>query len=525
MSLTACPSTKRSASALYALDQKDLQPAVENAALGALGALAREIPVGDRAVLQHVDAYRDLHVDGTVTLVLNAAARQEVRVTAALIEWARARSGRDLTLLLAVLVNAALGLEGQDPQQRKKISQLARTVRFAIENSGAGLRGILTGQANSVPELLRRTDAQIDAGTALNKAFVDLWRGWLRDLVVRWVMESPGQLLQSFKPPPSLLADLDAPQVPLWADEGCEDDVLELEGTEISGAEFRDLGAVSTHALASAHLLLRKTGESPLPFHPDQIVPARLVEHLARHAISRGRAALDQSDPARAEPKLALALMIATGFREIDLIRIAWGISNDDVDAAIPVDRPVISLRVRRPLNAVVPAEDLCPWLEPVAELLELPLPLSLHEALKEVAGPGGPSTGSPVFPSLALGEVRLRETVKELLPGAQFGAGRLRLVLASALAERFGPEMAQLVLRDTLSTSTGPAYYGAVPEQQIATAVAELLGRWFGENVPVPPGRCGYLGNAPGRRLAGAAAKAYKDWGFGLCFLYLRNV
>lgn len=481
--------------ALYALDQRPLEAAVENAVLLALKELSGDLPPADLAVLKELAKYRDVQVQGRLVLMLHGEAKQEIPVTAALVEWAHARPGRGITSLLGVLVNAALGLEGQDPIQRKRITALAPMIRSAMERPGAGLRGLLSG-VHSVPELVRHIDDTIRAGSDFHKKFNDLWRVWLRDLIARWLMEAPGQLLQSFRPPPSLLVDLDAPQIPLWTDEGCEDDVLELEGTEISDAEFRGLGAVSTHALASAHLLLRKTGGSPLPFHPDQIVPVRLVQHLARHAISSGRTALDQSAAARAEPKLALALLIATGFREIDLQRIAWGLSNDEVDAAIAVDRPVISLRIRRPVNAVVPAEELRPWLEPVSERLELPLPASLHGALKELAGPGGSTTGRPVLPSIAQGAFLLRETVKELLPGAQFGAGRLRLVLAAALGERFGPEIAQLVLRDTLSTSTGPTYYGAIPEQQIATAVAELLERWFGENVPVPKARCGFLGS-----------------------------
>lgn len=61
---------------------------------------------------------------------------------------------------------------------------------------------------------------------------------------------------------------------------------------------------------------------------------------------------------------------------------------------------------------------------------------------------------------------------------GARFHrpASPFRKVLATQLATSFGPEVAQLVMHDTLSTSLGPAYYSWVPEGAVMSRVAGLL-------------------------------------------------
>jgi hypothetical protein len=199
---------------------------------------------------------------------------------------------------------------------------------------------------------------------------------------------------------------------------------------------------------------------------------------------------------ARAERCFALALLIATGLREIDLAGLRWGALDCSTDAVLLADASALSLRIRRPPNGVVPPPTLQPLLKESLERLYWPVPTSVHEGLRRLHGAAGPTAGGPVLPFAERGEYRLRSVVAELMPELQLGAGPFRLVLAAAITDRFGPDIAQLALRDSFSTSLGPAYYGAVPEAVIAKLASGLLERWFGEQVPLPPSRDGYVGS-----------------------------
>lgn len=495
----AAPKTQDAIVNSVSLDALPYEAVVEASVRCGLAALARALPPSDLAILGQLRAYwmPTRPGQGLGSLVLPAEAKQAIPVAAALLEWNRIQPGPALTCLTAVLMNLALGPEGQDPSQRRfRIPDLARIIRNAIEKPGADLRSLIAGAA-TVTSLARLLDQEVEGGSQIHLTFNQLWSNWLRHRVARWVMAEPSRLRQALGPPPELIIDLDAPQLPLWGDDSAADDQVEWSGTEVSGSAFEGLGARAAHGLANAHSLLRRSGESPLSLHPDHLVPEDLVKHVARKTLEAGRAALANENLTQAEPYLALGLQIASGFREMDLAGVHWGRDVDQGDAVLLIEAPVLSLRVRRPPHAVVPPLALAPHLKQSSNRMYWPVPPSLHQLLKGLAGTLGPAPGVPVLPIARLGEpYYLRSTLAELAPGAHFGAGRFRLALAANIADRWGPEVAQLAMRDTFSTSLGPAYYTAVPEAALAQTISSVLGTWFGEQVPSAAGRDGHIGS-----------------------------
>lgn len=465
----------------------------------ALEALTQALGAEDQAILTHVAAYRPgAHAgpatSGGVALEIDSAAKDELPVAAALLAWRRARAGPALTCLTAVLMNLALGPEGQDRSRRNQISELARIIRNANEKRGANLRVLIAG-STTVSSLLQVVDQQIENGSELHLSFNSLWTKWLRHRVARWIMADPVRRLELLGPPAALLVDIDAERLPLWSGEG-GDDQIELAGTEISGPAFEGLGKRSTHSLATSHLLLRRSGEVPLALHPDHLVPDGLIRGVATAALAAGQAAVAAGNREHAEPFLALAFQIASGLRETDLALLKWGASDDQADSTLLIGPSALAVRVKRPPNAVEPSNALRPFLKATTDILHWPLPPSLHAALKGMSS-GEPEAGAVVFQMAGTpARYRLRDVVADLLPGAQFGASRFRLALAASLADRIGPEGAQLAMRDSFSTSLGAAYYTAIPEQSIARAISRILQRWFGEQAPWETARHGRIGS-----------------------------
>ncbi|QCO66980.2 hypothetical protein E5843_02860 [Luteimonas yindakuii] len=484
----------------WQLDPKEYESAVEAALRAGLQELAASLPALDLVILNNLRIHHlPMSETGVVRragLTLSPDAKRDVPVAAAIVEWMNQQPGPALTILTGVLANLASGPEGRDPGQRSRINSLARIVRAAIEKPNADLRSLIAG-ALTVSDLMRLVDEQVGQDSGIHKTFNQLWSSWLRHRIERWTMADPTRLRLAMGPPVALPIDLDSPDLPLWGDGAQADDQVELAINEIVGPAFSGAGTRATHLLASSHGLLRRSGETPLALHPDQLVPEALIQQVARRSLEVGIASISSGARERAEPYLALGLQIASGLREVELGRLDWGVFDDSTDVVLLVDRPMLSLRVRRPPNAVEPPPGLVPHLKPTADRFDWPLPLSLHDALKKLAGSAGPEAGAPVLPFARYGvRYRLRESVAELLPGAQFGASRFRLVIAAHLADRHGPEVAQLALRDSFSTSLGPAYYTAVPESVLAQTLSSLLTAWFGEPAPLVPKGDSYIGS-----------------------------
>lgn len=476
---------------IHLLDDVVLEGAWALTARLALHELALALAPDDAAILAHLRGHASTSLEekrggraGSILQIPEGAAKRSP-VLVALLIWSCEAPGPALTSLTAILINAALGPEGRDPAQRSRIKELARYVRVAIEEPGAPLRVVVAG-ADGVTSLLRHLDRMLAEGDQSHQTFNRLWRNWLRHRVARWIHAEPGRLSRALGSRPELVVAIEAPSLPVAGSSADDlDDQIELPASEVSGAAFEGLGARSIYALANAQRLLRKSGDPGLSLSPDQIVPEGLVRRAAHATLGAGQAAIAAGHRVHAEQFLGLGFAIATGMREVDLSQVRWGCEGGG-DVVLDLDAPVLWLRLKRPPQAKVPPANLVPHLKPSTEVIHWPLPPSLHEALKTLRY-GSSSPDGLVFPlGQALGGAyRLRDVVSRLLPGVQMGAGPFRNVLATHLTSSFGPEVAQLVMRDTFSTSLGPAYYGWIPENIVMLRVSGLLASWYDEHVP----------------------------------------
>jgi hypothetical protein len=183
-----------------------------------------------------------------------------------------------------------------------------------------------------------------------------------------------------------------------------------------------------------------------------------------------------------------LALFAASGIREIDLPDVVWGEDSGGRTPTVHPDRPVLYLPLQRPPHAVSPGPELAEHLFAAADVIPLPIPPTLHLLLRDLVQEAAPVRGERVLPRLADSHAvpyRLRDVLASLAPDLGIGAGPLRLALAAEIAQRFGPEVAQLVLGDSFSMSLAPCYYCSVKVDDLAIEVAGIQKRWFGEAVP----------------------------------------
>ncbi len=480
---------------LSRLDGRPLLRSLETQVLQALDNLWSKCSAEDRRVLAPIgsflmaagpalDEVRSRKVGHTN---LPVDFRDSHPVASALLVFDGSRSFQGLERLLGIAVAAGLGA-GSD-EARRQVAKLCQNIRGALEDAGSPLRLILRN-AYSLPAMVQAVDAETDPRHGrLHRGFSDAWRRWVRDRVFHWIHEDPEALRISLRLS-VLVPDLDGAQVPLDTAQQLEpeDQVLTplvLTDPEPAGRES-PLRVGTAKAWARG---LMRTSQGDLSVPPDHLAPPGLVQALVTTARSHAQEALSRSSPTEAEPAIALMLAIATGIRESDLALIEWGGAAEGRLAAIDPDRPVMHRAVVRPPNAVAPGAELAELLVPSVAEFSWPLPPGLHDLLKALHAGQGPRPGTGVLPLLTGAfrqRYRLWDVSRALAPALGLAASQIRLALASTLAGRFGPEVAQVLLADTFSLSAGPAYYTATAESAVAGAVAQLQSEWFGEAVPV---------------------------------------
>lgn len=504
--------------AAFRLGHELLEPAWVAPAQAALQALQRELSPRDAVILtslsQEVGPWRQA---APPDLLRHPEGLEKVLpVTTVLLQWSQAHAGPAVTTMVSILANLALGEEGRDPLCKSKIQELATYLRVCIKSNGAPLAVLLAGAPQEgILHLVQHINKQLAPPNPnnLHQKFNSLWRRWLRHRVARWIQADPVRLADTLAPDANLLMPIDAPELPILdAPGGEQDDQIVLTSIAVEGEDFAGLKTRSVHALATAKQVLRRSGDPGLSLSPDQILPVGVIQRIARASMLRGQAALAREDAGSAEPCLALAFMIAGGLREAELGRVVWGRINDAdyQSAAVDPSAPVLWLRLKRPPNTASSPEGLDALFKPCAEVIAWPLPVSLHLALQKLRDNAATPDARFVFPGHPVqgGSYWLRGTVDQLVPGAQFGAGLFRPALAARLTEKFGPEVVQWVLRDTFSTSLGPAYYTWVPEREVMAEVARIQSDWFGE--AKPPLHC--LDQGIGSRIAPTDALA-REW------------
>lgn len=408
-------------------------------------------------------------------------------VASALLQYEPGSGFVGLERLLCIAVAARL--DSEDEVAKGKVAKLTENIRQATREAGSPLRLILTG-GWSLPVMVREVDQLLATeGARLHQGFAGAWNGWLRDRLYRWMHDDPDTLRTTLRPR-VLVQDLEGSQVSVGGStsEDPEEGVsvpISLTEPESSGQEVSPKILV---AKAQARGLIRASqGDLCVPM--DQMAPAELVARLVVAARASAEDLLAKREGRRAESRIALQLAIAGALRELDLASVVWGGPGSDYPVAIDPSAPVMYRTITRPPNAVRPGPELMGWLIQGVEQVRWPLPPTVHRLLRALAPSAGPMPGSPVLPWL-VGDHRQRyrlwDVISEVAPDLGMAPSQIRLAMATELAREFGEEVVQVLLGDTFSLSTGPAYYSATSAEAVAKAVARIQGKWFDEQAPV---------------------------------------
>lgn len=433
-------------------------------------------------------------------------------VASALLKYEPGSGFAGLERLLCIALAARL--DSEDEVAKGKVAKLTENIRQATREAGSPLRLILTG-GWSLPVMVREVDQLMATeGAKLHQGFADAWNGWIRDRLYRWMHDDP-DVLRSTLRPRVLVQDLEGPQVSVGGE--TSEDPEERVSVPVALTEPQPSGQnVSPRILVAKAQArgLTRASQGDLSVPADQLAPAELVAGLVVSAKASADDLLARREGRGAESRIALQLAIAGALRELDLASVVWDGPSSDHPVAIDPAVPVMYRTITRAPNAVRPAPELRDWLVQGVEKVHWPLPRTVHRLLKALAPPAGPTPGSPVLPWL-VGDHRQRyrlwDVVSEVAPELGLAPSQIRLVMAAELAREFGEEVVQVLLGDTFSLSTGPAYYSATSAEAVAKAVATIQGRWFGEQVPVAA-TDGLFGSR--LILTGPAAK---EWSAGL--------
>lgn len=443
-------------------------------------------------MLSPLAAFVDAHRPALARLAASRAhggtvptgAREQMPVASTFMVWAPDRAFSGLDRLILVLVGVALEA-GQSAGlgQRASIARLAAVIRGAIENPGSEMRVVLSG-VESIQGMVGAVDSMLQVdGRVLHEGFRSIWQRWLRGTLIRWMQADPERLAHAIRTP-RLLPDAHGPVIEVGGSPeedapaaiACDSSVVEPDD-----GPFRSPGLRRRKALARG--MARASG-GDLTMPVDQIAPVELVGALARAILLAAEHALASSRPDEAEDFAAIGLALATGTREIDLLDVRWGREAPDRGAAVDPSRPRMYRSACMPPNAVSPGTQLDGWVEVPGRQVDWPLPPRLHRVLLALAN-DPPLPGSPVLAGRArtLSEADRLTTVMGRLAGANgLSVGQIRLALATHLARKFGPEVAQLTFGDSFSMSVAPSYYASIPVESVFSAVAGIQLHWFGE-------------------------------------------
>ena len=407
----------------------------------------------------------------------------------------RYRHGRSAGLERLTSIGLCALLEASEAG-RGPAKRLLSIVRGAMDSSNSPLSGAL-GAISSIPELVRIVDTDEPTRRALPQHFLQLWDAWLRDTLYRWMLTDPERMRQALESP-ALTPQLEHPVLPVALEPGYLEGGTTLSCRNASpSTHASDDTPTSIRSGRAASDLLERESAGDLMVSPEQRLPRPLDERLCRESV---RSAFEcKEEPVRAEPYAALALILAGAVREIDLRNVVWGNEGAARPFAIDPIAPVLYRRLKRPASAVVPPKQLSNWwLMPSTEVMAWPLPRSVHASLLSLSS-GAPITGQGVLPMLSASPAspyRMLDVIAGLLPEAKVGALAPRLALASEITAALGSEVAQTVMADTFGMPSVPAYYSSLPEAELATFIAGIQARRFGEQVRAPDGRDGYVGS-----------------------------
>ena len=388
-------------------------------------------------------------------------------------------------------------LQESSGRQREAVERFLESLRGALRVNNSDL-SLAFGAVTSIPELVRTIGEELAKGR-MPGTLKAPWEGWIKDTLLRWMRADPARLLRALEPI-ELVPDAEGTTIPIAETPGENESAVAADNFQARPSEGAGRESSSDRAGRAKSEHMERGSQGDLMAPADFRLPPELDEQLCSGAVALGRSCIDVQ-PDLAEPYVALALSLSGALREIDLRHVFWGGQQAATKDKYSIDPvlPVLYRRIKRPPDAINPPDELSGWLEPTLDVLAWPLPNSVHGLLQRLATEGEAVTGKPVLPLLAQSvgaPYRLVDVIGRVQPGLHVGVLMPRLALASRIAATFGSEFAQLSMADTFSMSAVPAYYSALPENDLVTWIAQDLSRRFGEDVLPGLQRTGYLGS-----------------------------
>ena len=432
----------------------------------------------------------DLHVWANEVQVIESPApgaqdEHPIATTLLMSVATRDQASSGVQLLAAITVELVLRAK---PLEEGRIETLASSLRGTFAGKTSGLR-ILLGGAQTLPELQAQVSAHVANQRPLHQTFENLWKSWLRARLSDIILSDPESLRLALNLP-LMAADISAPEPTFLVSDGDPDDSAEISQRSTEpfdpGETQRSAGADVERAKAST---LVRASQGDLLAPPDQFIPLELLQRLTTVAIRRTEVHCAKGEYLESVPYAALALLIAGGFREIDLRDVRWGNQASDQPVIHETEPLLIRPLIRAP-HAVQPGQDLQPWLEPCLDHVQWPLPPPLHRLLLVLADAPMSRTDNRVLPLDRLPGGKLPDLfylIDTLLPGSRVGTLHIRQALGAHIARNLGSDVAQLVLSDTFSMTAAPTYYCASSQSALVSVVNAAHLAWFGSSAFLP--------------------------------------
>lgn len=397
------------------------------------------------------------------------------------------------------LATALLTLSSPTPIQRTLgwlllELHLSGTETDLVRNIAQWLRGIATSRADNklvatigdcdgLVSLLTRVatlKSQPQTGHVIT-GHLDFDRQWENSLeaivhrLIRYRTEDDDE--DELASTPTLDSPESLPTPPLAG--GSQDEPDDELATDL-GSSVADATAADTHAKrrASAFMESLYRGACPeLLRDPRTILPQSIVSRAWHTAITNASTALEAKEIDRAESQLAHVLAIEAGITEREVRHLSFG-------QATRGKIPVIDIRARalrrpelRPTDAFSPSRGSeLDWLPTGGDIL-FPLSAPVLRCLSILlwARRRDPKRrASSLLISRAEGRNILRNAITEAGFAGTIRASDYRSRLAATLAERLGPDAAQVAFGDSFGASAAPTYYCAFFSRWIAEALAE---------------------------------------------------
>lgn len=425
-------------------------------------------------------------------------------VATILLRWLHSeRCSAPLDLLTAILANAALGDEAV--AERKRILSLCRLIGGALTNSPSSPLEVVLVGASNLCQLHSCVEQALQTKSSLAPRFQSLWKSWLRDRVAYWMLAFVVDTELEFTTP-NLVASLDSGQLTIRTDPQADaDDTADVPSNYTPPNAPGDASdSVATERKMSQSVALTRASHSDVLFPADHFVPSEIIQQLAQLSITSAQEAMAAHDFDGAESVLSLAIGIAAGLRSWDLVRLRWGLESDSSDRlpehlrlSVSLHESVLIRPLMRPPNSVMPNAEVTAMCLSGIQAFRWPLPPSLHGLLLSLSK-GKPAPGSPVLARYTTPtRRRFHDTIAQLMPGLPVGLGAIRRAMAAHLAAVFGPEIVQMTMGDSFSTSVAPTHYAAADPKALRECLAVLLAEWFGEKcLPDPRTPAGHLGS-----------------------------